>query len=163
MPKMARATSFFDIREVSPLRRADANEKGGRSSCGRPFSPQKRPGKIRAFFNWKDALVAAATAITTVTATALATVSTATTAAATSTTAAITTTTAAATTAFTRFHGARFVDRQGAAVDFLAVELRDRRLGFLSGAHFDETEATRTSRHAIVDHLHPRDVARLGK
>jgi len=110
------------------------------------------------------ALVATATAITTVTATTLATVSAATTAAATTTTAAtVSTTTAAATTAFTRFHGTSFIDGQRAAVDFLAMELRDGSLRFLCGSHFHETEATGTPRHAVVDHLHPRDVARLGK
>jgi hypothetical protein len=112
------------------------------------------------------ALVATATAITTVTATTIASVSTATTtttttAAATAAITATATTTATAAAAFTRFHGTSFVDGQCAAVDLLAMELRDGRRSFLSGSHFDEAEATGTSRHAVVDHLHPGDVARL--
>ena len=43
------------------------------------------------------------------------------------------------------------------------MELRDGRLGFIGSAHFHETEAAGTTRHAIIDHLHPRDIARLGK
>jgi hypothetical protein len=43
------------------------------------------------------------------------------------------------------------------------MELRDGSLSFIGGSHFHEAEATGTSRHAVVDHLHPRDVARLGK
>jgi hypothetical protein len=104
-------------------------------------------------------LVPAATAITAITATTIAAVSTTTTTAATATESAATTTAAA----FALFHRTRFVHGQGATVDFLAMELGDRGLGFLSGAHFDEAKAAGTSRHAIVDHLHPRDVARLGK
>lgn len=37
------------------------------------------------------------------------------------------------------------------------------RLRFFGCAHFHETEAARASRYAIVDHLHPGDIARLGK
>jgi hypothetical protein len=43
------------------------------------------------------------------------------------------------------------------------MEFRDGRLRFLRGAHFHETKAARAARHAIIDHLHPGDVARLGK
>jgi hypothetical protein len=70
---------------------------------------------------------------------------------------------ATATAAFTGFHRARFIDGQGAAVDFLAVEFRDGRLGLFRRTHFHETKTAGTSRHAIVDHLHPRNIARLGK
>jgi hypothetical protein len=104
-------------------------------------------------------LVPAATAIsaiTTISAATIATVSTATTTAA----ATISTATAAA---FALFHRTRFVDREGAAIDFLAMEFRDGRLRFFRRAHFHETKAAGTTRHAIIDHLHPRDIARLGK
>ena len=120
------------------------------------------------FFGLVPAAAIATVSAATTTAATIATVSTATTTAAATATAAITATTttaaaAAATTAFTRFHGTSFVDGQRAAVDLLAMKLRDGRRSFLSGSHFDEAEATGTSRHAVVDHLHPRDVARLGK
>jgi len=104
-----------------------------------------------------SALVPAATAIsaiTTISAATIATVSTAT------TTAATVSTTAAA---FALFHRTRFVDREGATVDFLAMEFRDGRLRFFRRAHFHETKAAGTTRHAIIDHLHPGDIARLGK
>jgi hypothetical protein len=103
-------------------------------------------------------LVPAATAIsaiTTISAATIATVSTATTTAA--------TISAATAAAFALFHRTRFVDREGAAVDFLAMEFRDGRLRFFRRAHFHETKAAGTTRHAIIDHLHPRDIARLGK
>jgi hypothetical protein len=101
------------------------------------------------------AAISAAT-ITPVSAATIATVSAAT------TTAAATVSTAAA-AAFALFHRTRFVDRQGATVDFLAMEFRDGRLRFFRRAHFHETKAAGTPRHAIIDHLHPRDIARLGK
>jgi hypothetical protein len=43
------------------------------------------------------------------------------------------------------------------------MELGDRSLRFFRRAHFHETETAGTSRYAIIDHLHPRDIARLGK
>jgi hypothetical protein len=43
------------------------------------------------------------------------------------------------------------------------VEFRDGRLRFFGRAHFHETKAAGTTRHAIIDHLHPGDIARLGK
>jgi hypothetical protein len=43
------------------------------------------------------------------------------------------------------------------------MKLGDCRLCFFCGAHLHETEATGTSRYAVVDHLHPGDIARLGK
>jgi hypothetical protein len=104
-----------------------------------------------------SAAIATVSAATT-TATTIATVSTATTAAAAATVSAAT-----AAAAFTRFHRTRFVHGQRPAIDFLAMEFRDGRLRFIGGAHFHETETTGTSRHAIIDHLHPRDIARLGK
>jgi hypothetical protein len=104
-------------------------------------------------------LVTAATAITAVTATTVATVSTAT------TTTAATPAVAAATTAaaFALLHRARFIHGQGATVDFLAVKLGDGRLGFLGSAHFHKAKTAGPSRYAIIDQLHPRDIARLGK
>jgi hypothetical protein len=108
-------------------------------------------------YNLVPAAAAVSAATTTTISTAAATFSAATTA-----TAAVSTTAAAA-TAFALFHGTRFVDREGPAVDFLAVELRDGSLRFIGSSHFDETETAGTAGYAIVDHLHPRDVARLGK
>jgi hypothetical protein len=101
---------------------------------------------------------AAATAISAITATTIATVSAATTTAAAAISAAATTA-----AAFALFHRTRFVDREGAAVDFLAMEFCDGRLRFFRRAHFHETKAAGTTRHAIIDHLHPGDIARLGK
>jgi hypothetical protein len=107
-----------------------------------------------------------------VTATAIAaaaTVSAATTAAITTVSAAATTTTATtvstATTAaaFALFHGTRFIDGEGPAIDFLSVKFGDGRLGFLGGAHFDKAETAGTTGDAVIDHLHPGDIARLGK
>jgi hypothetical protein len=43
------------------------------------------------------------------------------------------------------------------------MELRNGRLRFIGSAHFDETKAAGTTRHAIIDQLHPRDIASLGK
>jgi hypothetical protein len=104
-------------------------------------------------------LVPAATAISAITTISTATIATVSTA----TTTTATVTTAAATTAFALFHGTRFVDREGATVDFLAMEFRDGRLRFFRGAHFHETKAAGAACHAIIDHLHPGDIARLGK
>jgi hypothetical protein len=94
------------------------------------------------------ATIAAATAAATVTttATAAATESAAATAAATEST------TASAATA-TIFARTRFVDGQGPAAMLLAIERRDRRLGFLIGAHLDEAESLGSARVAIVDDL----------
>jgi hypothetical protein len=158
-------------RDASPFASFSVMQKEcGTAGTTVPAIAQKgRSEKYRtALLKLIGALVATATAITTVTATTIATVSTATTTAAATATAAITATTTAAaaattTAAFTRFHGTSFVDGQRTAVDLLAMKLRNGRLSFLSGSHFDEAEATGTSRHAVVDHLHPRDVARLGK
>jgi hypothetical protein len=70
---------------------------------------------------------------------------------------------AATTAAFALFHRTRFIDGQGTAIDFLAMELGDGSLRFLGRSHFHETEATGTSRYAVIDHLNPGDIARLGK
>jgi hypothetical protein len=43
------------------------------------------------------------------------------------------------------------------------MKLGDGRLGFLGGAHFDKAETTGPARDAVVDHLDPGDIARLGK
>jgi hypothetical protein len=54
-----------------------------------------------------------------------------------------TVTTATATAATTTiFSGTSFVDVQSATIDFLAVELSDRRLTFFFGRHFDEAKTT---------------------
>ncbi len=41
--------------------------------------------------------------------------------------------------------------------------IHHRRHHLHAGPHFHEAKTARTSRHAIIDHLHPRDIARLGK
>ena len=94
------------------------------------------------------AAVAAATAATTAVATATAA---ATTTVATATAAA--TVAAAATTTRTGRALTGLVDRQGPAIDLLAVEGRDGRLQTFVGLHFHETEAARTAGLAIRDHL----------
>jgi hypothetical protein len=43
------------------------------------------------------------------------------------------------------------------------MEFRDGCLRFVRSAHFHETKTAGTTCHAIIDHLHPCDVARLGK
>jgi hypothetical protein len=43
------------------------------------------------------------------------------------------------------------------------MELGDGRLGLFRRAHFHEAEATGATGDAVVDHLDPGDVARLGK
>jgi hypothetical protein len=99
------------------------------------------------------ATVAAASATTATAATTVAaTASTATTtvAATASAAAAIATTTAAATAFFT---WACFVDGQGAAVVFLAIERFNRRLGLFIAAHLDETKALAAARFTVVDDL----------
>jgi hypothetical protein len=128
------------------------------SASGRKKKAARFLGPL--FSNLAKDLVPAATTIAAATATTIATVSAATTtaAAAVSTTAAATTT-----TAFTGFHRTCFVHGQGPAVDFLAMEFRDGRLGFVRRSHFDKAETTGTSCHSIIDHLHPRDIAGLGK
>jgi hypothetical protein len=106
-----------------------------------------------------------------VTAAAIATVSAATTTATTIATVSAATTTAAAATvsattaaaAFALFHRTRFINGQGPAIDFLAMEFRDGCLRFIGSAHLNETKTAGTSRHAIIDHLNPGDVARLGE
>jgi hypothetical protein len=125
---------------------------------------KKRLNRLSRFCQNAVGLVPAAAIATvsaaTTTATTIATVSTATTTAATAT---ISTAAAATAAAFALFHRARFVDRQCTAVDFLAMEFRDGGLRFVRSAHFNETKAAGTTRHAIIDHLDPGDIARLGK
>jgi len=104
-------------------------------------------------------LVPATTTVATVSAATVATVSAATT----TTAATATISAAAATAAFTLFHGTRFVNRQRTAIDFLTMELGDGCLRLFRRAHFHEAEATGATGHAIIDHLHPGDIARLGK
>jgi hypothetical protein len=108
-------------------------------------------------------LVTAAASAVSATATAISTAAATFSAATTATAAIAAATTAASATTFALFHGTRFVDGQGPTVDFLAVELRDSGLRFIGSSHFDETEAAGAAGYAIVDHLDPRDVARLGK
>jgi hypothetical protein len=43
------------------------------------------------------------------------------------------------------------------------MELGDRRLRFLRRTHFHEAEATGATSDTVIDHLDPRDIARLGK
>ena len=43
------------------------------------------------------------------------------------------------------------------------MELRNCRLRFFRSAHFHEAKAAGTTRHAVIDHLHPCDIAGLGK
>jgi len=43
------------------------------------------------------------------------------------------------------------------------MELRNGGLRFFRSAHFDEAKAAGATRDAVIDHLHPRDIARLGK
>jgi hypothetical protein len=125
---------------------------------------KKRPRGLDRFLDKGQLGLVTATAIA-----AAATVSAATTTAITTVSAAATTTTTAAATvsattaAFALFHGTRFVDGEGAAVDFLAMELGNGRLGFFGGAHFDKAETAGTAGDAVVDHLHPGDIARLSK
>jgi hypothetical protein len=135
----------------------DAIEKSAKA-LGAATSKKSGPENSGPRLKTSQGLVTAATAIPAITTAPVATVSAATTTAA-------ATAIAAATTAatFALLHWARFVDSQGTAVDFLPMELGDGRLGFLSGSHFHEAKAARPSGHAIVDHLHPRDIARLGK
>jgi hypothetical protein len=148
-------TPFYRFSAIFRARRPEVDGyQGYQQKSGAGF-----PGR---FFEKIVGLVPAATTVATVSATTLATVSTASAAAATATISAATATTTTA-AAFTRFHRTRFVDREGATVDFLAVEFRDGRLSFLGCAHFHETKAAGTTRHAIIDHLDPRDIARLGK
>jgi hypothetical protein len=107
---------------------------------------------------------AAATAISsTVSAATITTASAAT--AATITAAAATAPVAATATAaaFALLHRTRFIHGQGPAVDFLAMELRDRGLRFFRRPHFHETKTAGATCHPVIDHLDPRDIARLGK
>jgi hypothetical protein len=109
-----------------------------------------------------EGLVTATTiaAAATVSAATTATITTVSAAATTAAAATVSTTTAAA---FALFHGTRFIDGEGAAVDFLAMKFGNGRLRFFGGAHFDKAETTGTTGDAIIDHLHPGDIARLGK
>jgi len=43
------------------------------------------------------------------------------------------------------------------------MKFGNRGLGFFCSTHFDKAETTGTTRDAIIDHLHPGDIARLGK
>ncbi len=43
------------------------------------------------------------------------------------------------------------------------MELRDGCLRFFRSAHFHEAKAAGATRHAVIDHLHPGDIAGLGK
>lgn len=122
---------------------------------------KKRPGFPGRFFHCEIGLVPAS-AISTAVTTATITAATATAFAA-ATTATTTESATATATAFAGLHGTRFVHRQCTAIDFLAMELGDSRLCFVSRAHFDKAETTGTTGHTVIDHLNPRDVARLGK
>ena len=107
--------------------------------------------------------IAAAATVSAATTAAITTVSTTATTTTTAAAAAAVSTTTAAAAAFALFHRARFVDGEGASVDFLAMKFRNGSLRFFSGAHFDKAETAGTTGDAIIDHLHPGDIARLGK
>src|SRR4051812_41653618 len=99
-----------------------------------------------------SAAVAAISSSATTTAAAKAAASTATAAVATTTAAA--TVSAAATTAGTAlFARTGFVDGECSAVVFLAIQRRDRGLGFVIGSHFDKAKAFASAGVAIVDDL----------
>src|SRR5438045_268648 len=87
------------------------------------------------------AAVAAATTATTTVAAAATTTATAPESAAATTTAATESTAATTAAAPALFARAGFVDGEGPAVVLVAVQRRDRRLGFLIGAHLDEAES----------------------
>jgi hypothetical protein len=73
------------------------------------------------------------------------------------------TTAAAATAAATFFAGAGFVDGEGSASMFLAVEGFDGCLGFGIAGHFDESEPLGATGIAIVDDLRRGDLAVLSE
>jgi hypothetical protein len=102
----------------------------------------------------KDGSITAAATAAATTATAAAAAAATTAAAAVATTAAtataVPTTTAATAPAFL---GLGFVDSEGAAIMFLAVDSRDGCLRFSIGAHFDETEALASAGVAVCDDL----------
>jgi histidinol-phosphate/aromatic aminotransferase/cobyric acid decarboxylase-like protein len=79
---------------------------------------------------------------------ATATIAAAAKAAASATTAAAEAATAATAAIFARFG---FVNIQGSAINFLAIELRNSSCAFLFGGHFDEAEASRTACVAVFD------------
>jgi len=92
---------------------------------------------------------------------AIATATTATATAATvSTAAAAATITAAAAAGGTFFTRTGFIDRQRTALKFLAVKLRDSRIGFRLGAHFDEGKAARTPGGAVLHDVNCDNCAR---
>jgi hypothetical protein len=93
------------------------------------------------------------------TAAAIATAVAATAAATTAATVAASATAATAATAI--FARAGFVHGQGASAVLLAVEPRDRRLGFFVAAHFDESETFASTGVAIVDDLGRHHLAKL--
>jgi hypothetical protein len=103
------------------------------------------------------ATAAAVTAATTTTAaTVTATAATATTATAV-TAAATAAVTAAATTAAAFLAWTSFVDRQGPALDFLAVQAGYGRPGFLIAAHLDEPKSLAAAGVAVGDDLRAAD------
>ena len=64
------------------------------------------------------------------------------------------TATATATAAATIFARAGFIDRQGTAVELLAIHRFDRSLGFLIVRHFDEAETLRSARITVRHDAH---------
>ncbi len=87
------------------------------------------------------------------------------TAAITTATAAAETTTATAeaatTTAGALFAGTGFIDRHGTAVEFLAIELGDGRIGLFLGAHGHERKSAGLAGELVHDEFAGADVARL--
>ena len=72
-------------------------------------------------------------------------------------------TTATATATSAVFARAGFVDGQGTAAVFLAVQRCDRRLGFLIGPHFDEAEPLGAAGVSVVNDLGGDNGAVLAK
>jgi hypothetical protein len=113
---------------------------------GRRFGLRESlPARLAASTAARASAVATSTATTATTVAATATAAAATIAAV----AATTTATAAASTAI--FARARFVDGQGATIDFLTIKLLNGRLAFFCRGHFDEAEAARASRLTVFN------------
>src|SRR5437899_1254809 len=70
---------------------------------------------------------------------------------------------AASATTTTIFARLGFVDFQSAAINFLAIELINRRCGFFIAGHFDEPEASRTPSVAVFDDARRLNRAGLSK
>jgi len=130
-----------------------------RLPCRATLCRAARAGELVAIATATPTAAAATAAAVAAAATAAAAATEAATAAAAAADAA-TTTTAATSAVFAR---AGFVDGQGAAAMFLAVQGSDRRLGFLIGPHFDEPEPLGSAGVTVVDDLGRDNRAVLAK